>query len=76
MKKKVLFVATVLRGHILVFHLPYMQWFQQQGYEVHCCAGNDTDEPNPVIPFCDRYIEIPFARSPLSRAPVSPGRSW
>ena len=68
MKKKVLFVATVLRGHILVFHLPYMQWFQQQGYEVHCCAGNDTDEPNPAIPFCDRYIEIPFARSPLGRA--------
>ena len=32
MKPKVLFVATVLRGHILVFHLPYMQWFQQQWF--------------------------------------------
>lgn len=66
MKKKVLFVATVLRGHILVFHLPYMQWFQQQGYEVHCCARNDTGEANPVVPYCDRYIDLAFERSPLS----------
>lgn len=66
MKKKVLFVATVLRGHMLVFHLPYMRWFQQQGYEVHCCARNDTDEPSPVVPNCDRYINMPFERSPLS----------
>ncbi len=65
MKKKVLFVATVLRGHILVFHLPYMQWFQQQGYEVHCCARNDTDEENPVVPNCDQYIDLPFERNPL-----------
>lgn len=66
MKKKVLFVATVLRGHILVFHLPYMQWFQQQGYEVHCCACNDTGEANPTVPFCDRYIDLAFERSPLN----------
>ncbi len=66
MKKKVLFVATVLRGHLLVFHLPYMRWFQQQGYEVHCCARNDTEEQNPVVPYCDRYIDIPFKRSPFS----------
>jgi glycosyltransferase involved in cell wall biosynthesis len=59
MKKKVLFVATVLRGHILVFHLPYMQ------YEVHCCARNDTGETSPIIPGCDRYIDLPFERSPL-----------
>ena len=65
MKKKVLFVATVLRGHILAFHLPYMRWFQQQGYEVHCCAGNDTGESPPVVPCCDRYIEIAFHRNPL-----------
>ncbi len=66
MSKKVLFVATVLRGHILVFHLPYMQWFQQQGYEVHLCARNDTEKVGVVVPFCDRYVDMPFARSPLS----------
>ncbi len=68
MKRKVLFVATVLRGHVLVFHLPYMQWFQQQGYEVHLCCRNDTPDPNVTVPFCDRFIELPFERSPLNRA--------
>jgi len=66
MKQKVLFVATVLRGHMLVFHLPYMKWLREQGYEVHCCAGNDTGEPNPDVPHCDRYIDLAFDRSPLS----------
>lgn len=67
MREKVLFVATVLRGHILAFHLPYMRWFQEQGYEVHCCAANDTGAPIFSVPYCDRYIEIPFARSPFDR---------
>lgn len=66
MSKRVLFVATVLRGHILVFHLPYMQWFQQQGYEVHLCARNDTGEERPQVPFCDRYVDMAFERNPLS----------
>lgn len=66
MSKKVLFVATVLRGHILVFHLPYMQWFREQGYEVHLCARNDTGEENPTVPFCDQYVDMPFERSPLN----------
>ncbi len=65
MKKKVLFIATVLQGHILVFHLPYMQWFQEQGYEVHCCAGNDTGESPASVTNCDRYIDIAFERNPL-----------
>ena len=65
MNKKVLFVATVLRGHILVFHLPYMRRFQEQGYEVHCCARNDTGEANPTVPNCDRYIDLAFERSPM-----------
>lgn len=65
MSRKVLFVATVLRGHILVFHLPYMRWFREQGYEVHCCARNDTGEVCPIVPDCDRYIDLAFERSPL-----------
>ena len=68
MKQKVLFVATVLRGHVLVFHLPFMQWFQEQGYEVHLCCRNDTGEPVESVPYCDRFIELPFERSPLSPA--------
>ena len=68
MKQKVLFVATVLRGHVLVFHLPYMKWFQEQGYEVHLCCRNDTPETDVQVPYCDRFIELPFERSPLNKA--------
>lgn len=64
--KKVLFVGTVLRGHMLVFHLPYMRWFREHGYEVHLCCRNDTEDKAPDIPYCDRYIELPFERSPMS----------
>lgn len=66
MKQRVLFVATVLRAHVLVFHVPYMRWFQQQGYEVHLCCSNDTPEPVKSVPGCDRFIELPFSRSPFS----------
>ena len=68
MKRKVLFVATVLRCHVLVFHLPYMKWFQEQGYEVHLCCRNDTPDPEVTVPYCDRFIELPFERSPLAKA--------
>ena len=67
MKQKVLFVATVLRGHVLVFHLPYMKWFQEQGYEVHLCCRNDTPETDVNVPYCDRFFELPFERSPLAK---------
>lgn len=65
MKRKVLFVATVLRGHVLVFHLPYMKWFQEQGYEVHLCCRNDTPDPDVTVPYCDKWIQLPFERSPF-----------
>lgn len=70
--KKVLFVATVVKLHIMVFHLPYLEWFKKNGYEVHVAARNDYARPEDcVIPFCDRFIDLPFERSPLKRANVS-----
>ena len=66
MKKKVLFVATVLRGHVWVFHLPYMQWFESQGYEVHVACSNDTEEEVLTLPHCTKYFNLPFARSPFN----------
>jgi glycosyltransferase EpsD len=71
MKPKVLFIATVYRMHVQVFHLPYMRWFQQQGYEVHLCCSNDTDDPNLMPPYCDRFWDLPFARSPFSKRNLS-----
>lgn len=60
MNKKVLFVATVDKGHILKFHIPYLKYFKEKGFEVHvACAGNAT------IPYCDKKFELPFERSPF-----------
>ena len=59
MNKKVLFVATVDKGHILKFHIPYLKYFKNKGFEVHvACAGNED------IPYCDVKHILPFERSP------------
>lgn len=57
--KKVLFTATV-DSHIIQFHLPYLKWFKEHGYEVHV-ATNGNEE----IPFCDVKHKISFERSPI-----------
>lgn len=41
--KKVLFVATV-ESHILFFHIPFIKYFQQKGYEVHVATKLDKRE--------------------------------
>lgn len=65
--KKVLFVATVVKLHIMVFHIPYLEWFKKNGYEVHVCAKNDYDNKEDCrIPFCDKYYNLEFNRSPLN----------
>ena len=67
MDKKVLFVATVAKKHICQFHLPYMKWLREHGYEVHVCAKNDFESDEAVdIPDCDKFYDIPFCRSPFS----------
>ena len=64
--KKVLFVATVVKTHIMEFHIPYLRMFQQAGWETAVAARNDYETPSDcVIPCCDRYYDIPFERSPL-----------
>ncbi len=40
--RKVLFVATVVKTHIMPFHVPYLKWFKENGYETHVCARNDS----------------------------------
>ncbi len=66
--KKVLFVATVVKLHIMVFHIPYLEWFKKNGYEVHVAARNDYDNKDEcIIPFCDKFHDLPFERSPLRK---------
>lgn len=35
---KVLFSATLVRGHIAKFHIPYLKWFKEQGWETWVAA--------------------------------------
>lgn len=66
--KKVLFVATVVRLHLNLFHLPYLRWFHEQGWQVDVAANNDFDNPSDcVIPCCDHHYVIPFERSPFKK---------
>ena len=58
--KKVLFVATITK-HILRFHLPFLKWFQEQGFETHVAAAGEEE-----IPYCDVKHPVPIARSPFS----------
>lgn len=57
--KKALFSATV-DSHILSFHLPFLKWFKENGYEVHVATNGDAE-----IPYCDKKIKIHFERSPF-----------
>lgn len=57
--KKVLFTATV-DSHIIHFHLPYLKFFKENGYEVHVATNGDES-----IPYCDVKHKISFERSPF-----------
>lgn len=58
--KRVLFVATVT-NHINTFHIPYLKWFKEQGYEVHVASKGEEK-----IEYCDKHFNIPFERFPLT----------
>lgn len=65
MAKKVLFVATVVKTHMMQFHLPYLRMFQQMGWQTAVAARNDYENPADCqIPWCDAYFDIPFQRMP------------
>ena len=59
--KKVLFVATVTK-HINSFHIPYLKWFKEEGYEVHVASNG-----NEQIEYCDKHYNLPFERFPLRK---------
>lgn len=59
MKGKVLFTATV-DSHITQFHLPFLKWFKENGYEVHV-ATNGKEK----IPYCDVKHVVCFERNPF-----------
>lgn len=63
---KILYVATVL-SHICQFHLPYLEMLQKKGHVVHVAARDNLAEKNGLqLKGCDKFIPVPFERSPLS----------
>lgn len=57
--KRILFCATV-DYHFRVFHLPYLKWFKDQGWDVHVAASGHEE-----LPFVDEKYHIPIQRSPF-----------
>lgn len=61
MNNKVLFVANIHK-HIRAFHIPYIQYLQKQGYEVHVAANDGTTR----IEEADKQFDLPISRNPFS----------
>jgi glycosyltransferase EpsD len=65
--EKILFIATVYKMHIKVFHEPYLKWFKENGYEVHVIAKNDYNNfEHHDFPFIDKFFDVDFKRSPFN----------
>lgn len=62
---KILFVASIYR-HFTAFHLPYIQYFQEQGFEVWA-AGTGIDDRAILEKHNVKCIDIPFSRSPFNK---------
>lgn len=70
--KKVLLIATVVRMHVNVFHLPMLKWFKENGWKTYVAARNDFDHPDEcIIPHCDCFIDLPFERFPVKTGNVT-----
>lgn len=57
MKNKILFTASTA-SHIRQFHLPYLRYFQDRGWEVHAACGAAGED----IPCADETIPLPFEK--------------
>lgn len=64
--KRVLIIATVVKTHIMQFHIPTLKLFKDMGWETAVAARNDYQNPEDCqIPYCDRFYDIPFERVPF-----------
>lgn len=64
--KKALFAATVVKTHIMEFHIPYLKMLKDMGYHTAVAARNDYENPaDCMIPHCDEYFDVPFERFPV-----------
>ncbi|WP_431800786.1 glycosyltransferase family 4 protein [Halobacillus andaensis] len=61
MTRKILFTATV-DYHFKAFHLPYLKWFKEQGWDVHVAASGDIH-----LPYVDQKYNLPIQRGPVHK---------
>lgn len=61
--KRILYTATS-DIHINTFHIPYLKWFKDKGYEIHLAVEN---RGNIDLSFCDKVFYLPFKRSTFSK---------
>ena len=55
--KKILYVATVVKTHIMEFHIPYLKMMKEMGWQTAVAAKNDYDNPSDcIIPYWQRDI--------------------
>ena len=53
------------------FHIPYLKMFADMGWETSVAAGNDFTDPSECsIPYCDKYYDVPFERSPFKTSNI------
>ena len=64
--KKILFFATIHK-HFNAFHVPYIKWFKEHGYEVHVAANGMEGVP---VPYADKQFEICVERNPFKLANI------
>lgn len=65
-EKKILYVATVVKTHIMHFHVPYIKMMHDQGWHTAVAGRNDYSNPSDLnIPFCDDYFDVSFERNPF-----------
>lgn len=60
MEKKVLFVATTAKGHLNVFHIPYIKMFKEKGWQVDSVTNGDEK-----VPYVDNDYAVSMERSPF-----------
>lgn len=60
MRKKILYCASNA-SHIRNFHLPYLQFFHEMGWQVDVAVASAAE-----IPYADNVIALPFKKSLLS----------
>lgn len=61
MNKKILFVANIHK-HFMAFHIPYINYLQELGYEVHVAANDGVTR----VEQADKQFDLAIDRNPFS----------